>query len=75
MSLEKTVDLISSPRKSVAIITRDHESFGRKGFQQVLSANCTLLKAAYVPLSRIKPNVVQLIELDKRSNCLGEFVK
>ncbi|WZZ03094.1 hypothetical protein YC2023_089015 [Brassica napus] len=32
------------------------------------------LEAAYVPLSRIKPNVVQLIELDKRSNCLGEFV-
>uniref|UniRef100_A0A0D3DJC0 Uncharacterized protein n=1 Tax=Brassica oleracea var. oleracea TaxID=109376 RepID=A0A0D3DJC0_BRAOL len=33
--LEKTVDLISSPRKSVAIITRDHKSFGRKGCQRV----------------------------------------
>ncbi|WZZ58768.1 hypothetical protein YC2023_058875 [Brassica napus] len=32
------------------------------------------ISAAYVPLSRIKPNVVQLVELDKRSNCLGEFI-
>ncbi|KAG5374049.1 hypothetical protein IGI04_042612 [Brassica rapa subsp. trilocularis] len=63
-NLEKTVDLISSPRKSVAIITREYKGFGRRGRQ----------RAAYVPLSRIKPNVVQLIELDKRSNCLGEFV-
>ncbi|KAF3600034.1 hypothetical protein F2Q69_00035608 [Brassica cretica] len=31
----RTVDLISSPRESVAIITRDHKSFGRKGCQRV----------------------------------------
>ncbi|KAG5378228.1 hypothetical protein IGI04_026070, partial [Brassica rapa subsp. trilocularis] len=34
MAEEKTVDLISSPRKSVSIITRDHKSFGRKGCQR-----------------------------------------
>ncbi|KAG5393529.1 hypothetical protein IGI04_023492 [Brassica rapa subsp. trilocularis] len=33
-ALEKTVDLISSLRKSAAIITRDHKSFGHKGCQR-----------------------------------------
>ncbi|KAG5384649.1 hypothetical protein IGI04_036119 [Brassica rapa subsp. trilocularis] len=71
-TLEKTVDLISNPRKSVAIITRDHKSFGCKGFESQLDNKRRKRYADYVPLSRIKPNVVQLIELDKRPNCLGE---
>ena len=34
----------------------------------------TLWKAAYVPLSKIKPDVVQLKEWNKKSNWLGEVV-
>ncbi|KAG5388260.1 hypothetical protein IGI04_029801 [Brassica rapa subsp. trilocularis] len=34
-NLEKTVDLISSPRKSVAIITREYKGFGRRGRQRI----------------------------------------
>ncbi|KAG5407194.1 hypothetical protein IGI04_013313, partial [Brassica rapa subsp. trilocularis] len=52
-NLEKTVDLISSPRKSVAIITREYKGFGRRGRQRRIpnlksSPSCSSPRTPYI---------------------------
>ncbi|KAG5375181.1 hypothetical protein IGI04_039777, partial [Brassica rapa subsp. trilocularis] len=60
-NLEKTVDLISSPRKSVAIITREYKGFGRRGRQRRIpnlksSLSCSSPRTPYILAPRSHKN-------------------
>ncbi|KAG5407588.1 hypothetical protein IGI04_013707, partial [Brassica rapa subsp. trilocularis] len=60
-NLEKTVDLISSPRKSVAIITREYKGFGRRGRQRRIpnlksSPPCSSPRTPYILAPRSHKN-------------------